>query len=83
MSKWSWGNQLLVYIQNTTDARGRKMWLKAGRTIIKDGGKSRKPIGILAPVMIKIPKKDTIERNKNQRLFGIFAKFPHFLSRPF
>ena len=39
MSKWSWGNQLLVYIQNTTDARGRKMWLKKGRTIISEDGK--------------------------------------------
>ena len=62
MSKWSWGNQLLVYIQNTTDARGRKMWLKKGRTIISEGGKQRNPIGILAPVMIKVPKKDSVTR---------------------
>ena len=62
MSKWSWGNQLLVYIQNTTDARGRKMWLKKGRTIISEDGKRRKPIGILAPIMIKIPKKDPVTK---------------------
>ena len=62
MSKWSWGNQLLVYIQNTTDARGRKMWLKEGRTIISEDGKQRKPIGILAPRMIKVPKKDPITK---------------------
>lgn len=62
MSKWSWGNQLLVYIQNTTDARGRKMWLKEGRTIIKENGIPRRAISILAPRMIKVPKKDPVTK---------------------
>ena len=58
MSKWSWGNQLLVYIQKTTDARGYKQWKKVDRNV-KRGSKA---ISILAPVMIKIPKKDSVTK---------------------
>jgi len=58
MSKWSWGNRLLVYIQKTTDARGYKQWKKVDRNV-KRGSKA---ISILAPVMIKIPKKDSVTK---------------------
>lgn len=53
--EWSIGNQILMYSQDTLDARGYNQWQSAGRHV-KKGAKS---IQILAPLAKKI--KDTDE----------------------
>lgn len=58
MNKWSLGNQFLVFLQESEDARGYKQWQEVGRHV-KKGAKA---IHILAPRMIKIPKKDPITK---------------------
>jgi hypothetical protein len=58
MSKWSLGNQFLVFLQESEDARGYKQWQEVGRHV-KKGAKA---IHILAPRMLKIPKKDPITK---------------------
>ncbi len=54
MSKWSFGNQMLVLLGNSEDARGFKQWGAVGRHVIK----GRKAIRILAPNMIMVDETD-------------------------
>ena len=49
---WSIGNQILMMLQHTSDARGFKQWKMVGRTVIK----GRKAIHILAPMTVKVKK---------------------------
>jgi hypothetical protein len=55
--KWSWGNQLLVILNNYTDARTFNQWQEVGRSVRK----GEKAFYILAPVTKKVKKKDTDE----------------------
>lgn len=59
---WSWHNQLLVVLSNTSDARGFRQWQQAGRQV-KKGAKA---LYILGPCMKRVRKegadgKDTID----------------------
>ena len=49
---WSIGNQILMMLQHTDDARGFRQWKMVDRTVIK----GRKAIHILAPMTVKIKK---------------------------
>jgi len=48
-SKWSFGNQLLMFLAGTTDARGYRQWQDVGR-YVRRGSKA---IYILGPVLVK------------------------------
>src|SRR5271156_1129958 len=45
-SKWSLGNQLLMLLAGTSDARGFRQWNEVGRRVARD----KKAIWILGPV---------------------------------
>ena len=45
-SRWSFGNQLLMLLSGTADARGFRQWMEAGRSVTKGA----KAIYILGPV---------------------------------
>jgi len=49
-SKWTLGNQLLMLLAGTSDARGFRQWNEVGRWVARD----RKAIWILGPVRKKI-----------------------------
>jgi len=75
MSKWSLGNQLLVLIQKTEDARTINQWCKVGRHI-KKGSKA---IYILRPNQkkIQVKNKDTNEY-EDQFILNGFSGLPIF-----
>ena len=54
-SKWSFGNQILTLLSGTSDARGYRQWLDAGR----HGRQGSKAFYILGPVFIKKRLDDT------------------------
>lgn len=64
LHKWSLGNQILVYLQKTTDARTLNQWRKVGRHI-KKGSKC---IYILSPVNKKIESKNK-ETNEIESMY--------------
>jgi hypothetical protein len=66
---WSWGNQLLCAIHNTSDARGIRQWNSAGRNV-KKGAKS---FDILVPVTKGVMMKDeeTGEEKEMSVLYGM------------
>jgi len=57
-SKWSFGNQLLMVLAGTSDARGFRQWNDVGRWVARD----KKAVWILGPVRKKVkqepPKED-------------------------
>lgn len=55
-SKWSLGNQLLMLLAGTTDARGFRQWNEAGRWV----SKGTKAFWILGPVRKKVRAKKTV-----------------------
>lgn len=55
---WSLGNQLLMLLSGTTDARGFRQWDKAGRKVEKGA----KALYILGPLTKKITEEDGSER---------------------
>ena len=52
-SKWSFGNQILMVLAGTADARGFRQWQEAGRSVSKGG----KAVYILGPVRKRIRRK--------------------------
>jgi hypothetical protein len=62
-SKWSFGNQLLILLAGTTDARGYRQWQKVGRHV-KPGAKSFR---ILGPVFVK-KRVDTTDPNEGEEI---------------
>ena len=71
MGKWSFGNQMLVLLGNSEDARGFKQWGSVGRHVIK----GRKAIRILAPKMVMIDEKDKITKKKTGKKFPVCVGF--------
>jgi hypothetical protein len=53
-ANWSLGNQLLMLLAGTTDARGFRQWTEAGRSV----DKGAKAVYILGPVTRKIREQD-------------------------
>jgi hypothetical protein len=49
-SKWSLGNQLLMLLAGTSDARGFRQWNEVGRWVARD----KKAVWILGPVRKKV-----------------------------
>ena len=73
--KWSLSNKLIMFCNGTSDARGFRQWLEAGRTI----SEGKKAIYILAPRMVNVVDKDAngkpkVDQNGNvlkvQKLIG-------------
>jgi len=56
-SKWSFGNQLLMLLSGTADARGFRQWMEAGRSVTKGA----KAVYILGPVRKRVKRKATLE----------------------
>ena len=54
-SKWSFGNQLLMLLAGTSDARGFRQWTEVGRWV----GRDMKAIWILGPVRKKVMQEAT------------------------
>ena len=54
--RWSVGNRILSLLQGTTDARGYKQWLEAGRHVKK----GCRAIYIMAPLTRKIAENDKL-----------------------
>jgi len=52
-SKWSLGNQLLMLLAGTSDARGFRQWNEVGRWVARD----KKAIWILGPVRKKVKQE--------------------------
>ncbi len=61
--KWSFLNRILMYLNNTEDARGFKQWQQVGR-FVKKGSKA---FYILAPIFKKIIEEKTLESGKTER----------------
>lgn len=62
--KWSIGNQLLMLMQGTTDARGFKQWQSVGRQVQKGS----KAIHILAPISYKVKQKNKITGKEEEKV---------------
>ncbi|VVB90992.1 Uncharacterised protein [uncultured archaeon] len=76
--KWSFLNRILMYLNNTEDARGFKQWQQVGR-YVKKGSKA---FYILAPIFKKIIEEKTLEsgetvKQEKQILAG-FKAIPVF-----
>ncbi len=61
--KWSFLNRLLMYLNNTEDARGFRQWQEAGR-YVKKGSKA---FYIIGPVTRKITAEKTLESGDKAR----------------
>jgi hypothetical protein len=61
--KWSFLNRLLMYLNNTEDARGFRQWQQVGR-YVKKGSKA---FYIIAPVTRKITEKKNLESGETVR----------------
>lgn len=70
-AKWSFLNKLIMYLSQTSDARGIRQWNSAGRTV-KKGAKA---IYILVPRMIKTnTDNDHDEKEEKFTLKGFLAQ---------
>src|SRR5574340_618277 len=58
--KWSFLNRILMYLNNTEDARGFKQWKQVGR-YVKKGSKA---FYILAPMFKKVIEEKTLEEKQ-------------------
>ena len=74
-SKWSFGNQLLMLLAGTEDARGFKQWNEVGRYVRKGA----KAFRILGPVFVKksLESADPNETEEIEVLVG-FRAIPVF-----
>jgi hypothetical protein len=61
--KWSFLNRLLMYLNNTEDARGFRQWQQVGR-YVKKGSKA---FYIIAPLTRKITEKKNLESGETIR----------------
>ena len=61
-SRWSMGNQLLMVLAGTADARGYKQWQEVGR-YVKTGAKAFR---ILGPVLVKKPLETTNQEGQQE-----------------
>ncbi len=61
--KWSFLNRLLMYLNNTEDARGFRQWQEVGR-YVKKGSKA---FYIIGPVTRKITAEKTLESGETSR----------------
>ena len=73
-AKWSWGNKLLQFIADTSDARGYRQWQEAGRQV-KKGTKS---FHILGPNTKKIQVTDDDGQPTDKIIVTGFHAIPVF-----
>ncbi|VVB85644.1 Uncharacterised protein [uncultured archaeon] len=69
--KWSFLNRILMYLNNTEDARGFKQWQQVGRYVKKDS----KAFYILAPMFKKVIEEKTLEEKQILAGFKAVAVF--------
>ncbi len=62
---WSLGNQILMFMQGTSDARGFRQWEKVGRRIQKGA----KALYILAPIIMKRLEKNEVTGIMKEHIF--------------
>lgn len=60
---WSFLNRIIMYLNNTEDARGFKQWQKVGR-FVKKGSKA---FYILAPILKKVIEEKASESDKTEK----------------
>ena len=73
-SKWSFGNQILMLLSGTSDARGYRQWVDVGRHV-RQGSKA---FYILGPVFIKKPLDDTDPDGEEVDVLVGFKAIPVF-----
>jgi len=73
-SRWSMGNQLLMVLAGTADARGYKQWQDVGR-YVKPGAKSFR---ILGPVLVKKPPETADQEGETVEVLVGFRAIPVF-----
>jgi len=73
-SKWSMGNQFLMILAGTADARGYKQWQEVGRHV-KTGAKAFR---ILGPVLIRKPLETTNQEGETVEVLVGFRAIPVF-----
>ena len=64
-SKWSLGNQLLMLLAGTSDARGFRQWNEVGRWVARD----KKAVWILGPVRKKVKQEPPEEGGRAEEGF--------------
>jgi hypothetical protein len=64
-SKWSLGNQLLMLLAGTSDARGFRQWNEVGRWVARD----KKAVWILGPVRKKVKQEQPEEGKRAEEGF--------------
>jgi hypothetical protein len=73
--RWSWSNQLLTALVGTSDARGFRQWLDAGRAVRKGA----RAFQILGPILVKREERDTDTGETRERLALVgFKSIPVF-----
>jgi hypothetical protein len=70
-SKWSFGNQLLMLLAGTTDARGFRQWNEAGRWV----SKGAKAVWILGPIRKKVKKRVLVEDGETESEIEVLVGF--------
>ena len=70
-SKWSFGNQLLMFLAGTTDARGFRQWNEAGRRV----SRGARAFWILGPVRKKVKKTILEEQGEEDSEVEILVGF--------
>jgi len=73
-SKWSFGNQLLMLLTGTSDARGYKQWQEVGRHV-KGGAKAFR---ILGPVFVQKPVDESEVDGETVEVLVGFRAIPVF-----
>ncbi|MDG7006657.1 MAG: M48 family peptidase [Nitrososphaerota archaeon] len=70
-SKWSFGNQILMLLSGTSDARGYKQWNDVGRHV-KKGSKAFR---ILGPVFVEKPLEATLNQSGKDETVEVLVGF--------
>lgn len=73
-SKWSMGNQLLMLLAGTSDARGFRQWTEVGRSV----SKGAKAFYILGPVTKKVRSDEQGEEDDSRLVLVGFKAIPVF-----
>ena len=72
---WSWSNQILTALAGTSDARGFRQWLDAGRAVRKGA----KAFYILGPITVKREERDPDTGETRERFAVVgFKSIPVF-----
>jgi hypothetical protein len=70
-SKWSFGNQLLMLLAGTSDARGFRQWIEVGRSV----SRGSKAVYILGPVRKRVRRKVSDQAEPGEEFADVLVGF--------